>query len=136
GVRLWGAGAYERDSIDGGATKYKHFYQIREGDLLVNKIWARNGSVAVVPEELDGCYVSGEFPTFEPDRERILPEWLAWITRSSTLWDQFSERSHGTSGKNRIQPKKVLAARVFVPSLDEQRTRIETLKTRWALAER
>lgn len=124
GVRLWGEGAYERDTIDGADTKYKHFFQLREGDLVVNKIWARNGSVAVVPQELDGCYVSSEFPTFEADRSRVLPEWLYWIAKSPILWDQFDEKSFGTSGKNRIQPKRILAARIPLPSVDEQRDRV------------
>lgn len=47
GVRLWGDGAYEREQIDGGDTKYAHFNRIEKDDLVVNKIWARNGAVAV-----------------------------------------------------------------------------------------
>ena len=135
GVRLWGAGAYERDTIDGGDTKYKYFYQIREGDLIVNKIWARNGSVAVVPPNLDGCFVSSEFPTFEADPSKVSPEWLGWVARSALLWDQFSDRSHGTSGKNRIQPKKVLASTIPLPSLDEQVSRSATVRSLTRLAD-
>ena len=45
GVRLWGQGAYERATVDGADTKYASLYEVREGDIIANKIWARNGSV-------------------------------------------------------------------------------------------
>ncbi len=84
GVRLWGQGAYERESMDGGATKYKTLNRVEAGDIIVNKIWARNGSVAMVPDELAGCHGSGEFPTFAVAPERLLPRWFHWATR--TRW--------------------------------------------------
>ena len=51
GVSLWGEGAYERQSIDGAATKYSMLSRVESDDVVVNKIWARNGSVAVVHDE-------------------------------------------------------------------------------------
>ncbi len=47
GVRLWGEGAYERLMIDGANTKYSYFKRIETDDLVVSKIWARNGSLGV-----------------------------------------------------------------------------------------
>src|SRR5574338_405340 len=47
GVRLWGEGAYEREQIDGAETKYPVFNRIDADDLVLNKIWARNGAVAL-----------------------------------------------------------------------------------------
>jgi type I restriction enzyme, S subunit len=72
GVRLWGEGAYEREPVDGGQTKYKALFQVDTDDMIVNKIWARNGSVAVVSEDLAGCYRSNEFPTFSPAKDSPL----------------------------------------------------------------
>ena len=60
GVRLWGQGAYERESIDGINTKYKTLNRTEIGDIILNKIWARNGSVSVILDGLEGCYVQGE----------------------------------------------------------------------------
>ena len=68
GVRLWGQGAYERESMDGGDTQYKTLNRVELGDIIVNKIWARNGSVSVIWEDTAGCYASGEFPLFVPDQ--------------------------------------------------------------------
>ena len=47
GVKLWGEGAYERETMDGSQTKYAQLFRAEAGDIIVNKIWARNGSVAV-----------------------------------------------------------------------------------------
>lgn len=130
GVRLWGDGAYEREPIDGGQTKYKTLSRTKTDDIIVNKIWARNGSVAVIPPALAGCYVSGEFPTFEPVREKLEPRWFHWLTKTKSFWEKCDEQSRGTSGKNRIRPEKFLEIQIPLPPIPEQRrivARIEAL---------
>ena len=120
GVKLWGRGAYERESIDGSQTKYKTLSRVVADDIIVNKIWARNGSVAVVPESLAGCYVSSEFPTFVPIQEKLSPRWVHWLTKTNDFWKQCDEKSQGTSGKNRIRPEKFLEIEIPLPPLEEQ----------------
>ena len=88
GVRLWGQGAYERAALDGSDTKYAWLYEVREGDIIVNKIWARNGSVSVIRSGLSGCFASPEFPTYEIDATRMRPDWFGWFTHCSSLWSQ------------------------------------------------
>ncbi|MGH9326716.1 MAG: restriction endonuclease subunit S [Terriglobia bacterium] len=130
GVRLWGQGAYEREPLDGSATKYAFLSRLERGDILVNKIWARNGSVAVVPPELAGCYVSSEFPTFVPAPDKLDAKWFHWFTKMPTCWEQCDEKSRGTSGKNRIRPEKFLEIKIPLPPLREQQrvvARIEAL---------
>lgn len=130
GVKLWGGGAYERESIDGSQTRYKTLSRVEANDIIVNKIWARNGSVAVVSENLAGCYGSNEFPTFAPIQEKLEPRWFSWLTKTKDLWEQCDEKSRGTSGKNRIRPERFLEIRIPLPPLPEQRrivARIEEL---------
>jgi type I restriction enzyme, S subunit len=138
GVRLWGQGAYERETIDGSQTKYATLSRVESGDIIVNKIWARNGSVAVVSDKISGCFGSGEFPTFAPDRKRLEPRWFHWMTKTKWLWQACDEKSQGTSGKNRIRPEKFLEIEIPLPSLDEQRRiveRVEVLAARIAKAQ-
>jgi type I restriction enzyme, S subunit len=130
GVRLWGRGAYEREILDGSQTKYSTLNRVESGDIIVNKIWARNGSVAVVSDDLAGCFGSGEFPLFTPDRQKLAPGWFHWITKTKWFWHECDEKSRGTSGKNRIRPEKFLEIEIPLPPLDEQRrivARIEAL---------
>lgn len=130
GVRLWGEGAYERESIDGSETNYKALSRVEENDIVVNKIWARNGSVSIVNKILAGCYVSGEFPTFIPLKDKLEPRWFHWVTKTKPFWEQCDKKSRGTSGQNRIRPEKFLEVEIPLPPLDEQRrivARIEEL---------
>lgn len=135
GVRLWGEGAYERETIDGADTKYPSFNRIAADDLVVNKIWARNGAVAVATQEQAGAHVSTEFPTFVLKRERIEPGWMRLVTKWPGFWRACDEKAQGTSGKNRIKPVQFLSIEVPLPPLAEQQalvTRLDVLaeKTR------
>ena len=135
GVRLWGQGAYQRGTIDGSETKYPVFYRVQKDDIIVNKIWARNGSVAVVTSDLDGSFGSSEFPTYEVDRTVLLPGWFAWFTKTPKLWTQCDSLSRGTSGKNRLRPERFLEVRLPLPPLDEQQRIVAELDKVAALVE-
>lgn len=133
GVRLWGEGAYERETVDGSQTRYPFFFRVEPDDIVVNKIWARNGSVAVVPQHLGGSYVSSEFPTFAPNLEKLEPRWFHWITKTKNFWERCDAKSRGTSGKNRIRPELFLQIEIPLPPLPEQQrivARIEELARR------
>jgi len=130
GVRLWGEGAYERESMDGADTQYKTLNRVEANDIIVNKIWARNGSVSVVNEALAGCFCSGEFPLFRPNPDELDSKWFYWITKTRWFWNSCDEKSRGTSGKNRIKPHKFLEIDIPLPPLEEQRcivAKIESL---------
>ena len=128
GVKLWGAGAYEREQMDGSQTRYTQLFRTETGDIIVNKIWARNGSVAVVSEALAGCYGSGEFPMFAPKFNRIESSWMHWLTKTPGFWAQCDEKSRGTSGKNRIKPAQFLSVEIPLPPLAEQRRIVERIE--------
>jgi type I restriction enzyme S subunit len=120
GVKLWGRGAYEREAIDGAETKYSQLFLTETNDIIVNKIWARNGSVGVVPNSLAGCYASGEFPMFRARSDTLNPNWMHWLTKTPYFWAQCDEKSQGTSGKNRIRPERFLEIQIPLPPLEEQ----------------
>lgn len=128
GVKWWGEGAYERETIDGSRTAAKTLSLVRKGDLIINKIWVRHGSTAIASQAVDGCAASGEFPTFELNRERIFPEWIHWQTKTRGFWAKCDALSLGTSGKNRIKPELFLTIRVPLPPLAEQRRVVERIE--------
>ena len=76
GVKWWGEGAYERETIDGSRTAAKTLSLVQKGDIIIKKIWVRHGSTAIAGADVHGCAASGEFPTFELNRERVVPEWI------------------------------------------------------------
>lgn len=130
GVKWWGGGAYERETIDGSRTAAKTLSIVRSGDLIINKIWVRHGSTAIASQAVDGCAASGEFPTFALDPEKVVPDWIHWQTQTPGFWEKCDALSRGTSGKNRIKPELFLTIRIPLPPLAEQRrvvARIEEL---------
>jgi len=120
GIRLWGQGLYQRETITGSQTMYTSLYEIKKNDLIANKIWARNGSIAIVPDKFNGYYVSSEFPTFELDVSKINPDWMMWLTKTKFLWKQLGSKSFGTSGKNRIKPDEILSIKIPLPVKEMQ----------------
>ncbi len=121
GVKWWGQGAYERQTIDGSQTAATTLNEVRENDLIINKIWVRHGSVGVVTSDVAGCCGSNEFPTFEFRSDRIFPRWMHWYSKTRELWVKCDALSQGTSGKNRIRPEKFLTITIPLPPLEEQR---------------
>lgn len=133
GVRWWGEGAYERETIDGAETSAKTLFLIRVDDLVINKIWVRHGSVAIAGAEVDGCAASGEFPTFALDQSQVTPRWVYWYTKMKPFWEACGRLSQGTSGKNRIRPDRFLDVEIPLPPLSEQQrivARIDALAGR------
>ncbi len=120
GVRLWGEGAYEREVLNGSATQYSTLYRVEVNDIIVNKIWARHGSVSVVQADLAGCFCSGEFPLFRPNIAELYPRWFFWITKTRWFWNSCEEASRGTTGKSRIRPEAFAAITIPLPNRKEQ----------------
>lgn len=129
GVKWWGEGAYERETIDGSRTAAKVLSLVKAGDLIINKIWVRHGSTAIATAAVDGCAASGEFPTFELDLDLVAQEWIHWLTKTPTFWKRCAELSRGTSGKNRIKPELFLTVRIPLPPLSEQRRVLERVQS-------
>ncbi|MEI6827387.1 MAG: restriction endonuclease subunit S [Desulfuromonadales bacterium] len=121
GVKWWGGGSYERQTIDGSQTAAKTLSIVKADDLIINKIWVRHGSTAIATDAVDGCAASGEFPTFSLNRELVEPRWVHWLTQTRNFWSDCAELSRGTSGKNRIKPELFLTIHIPLPSLAEQR---------------
>ena len=130
GVKWWGEGAYERQTIDGSQTAAETLFLVRKDDLIINKIWVRHGSIAIASDAVDGCAASNEFPTFELDQALVLPRWLHWLSKTRPFWAKCDSLSRGTSGKNRIKPELFLSIEIPLPLVAEQRrivARIEEL---------
>jgi type I restriction enzyme, S subunit len=122
GIYSFGRGLFARPPMAGTDTKYTTFFRLHQGQFVYSRLFAWEGAVAVVPTEFNDFCVSQEFPTFHIDRQRADPAYLGWLCR----WDRFWEALQvGTKGlglrRQRVHPDRLLAARVPLPSLDEQR---------------
>lgn len=120
GVYSFGRGVIRRDPIDGADTKYTHMTKLCSGQLVMSKLNAWEGALAVVPDEFAGSYVSSEYPVFSIDRSVASPAYLKYLANWPRLWEKLTPRGSMVRRK-RTKPEVLLQARVPLPDIDEQR---------------
>lgn len=119
GVKWYGGGVSEHERRLGAEFNAERFL-VRAGDLIYNDMWARKGSVAIVPPSFDGAVGSFHFPTFEVDQARADLRYLALYTKVPRFWEDCDGISRGSTGRNQIRVSTFLSLRVPLPDLDEQ----------------
>lgn len=53
---------------------------VHAGQFIVSKIDARNGAFGVIPDDLEGAIVTNDFPVFDVDSSKILPQFMVLIS--------------------------------------------------------
>ncbi len=134
-IKVNNGGVFLRDVEVGKNIGTKKQFVISEGQFLLSKIDARNGAFGVVPEEVDGAIITGNFWTFDVDYSKINPHFLALIT-TTPEFIRFSENaSNGTTNRHYLQEDLFLAQRIPLPDLDEQNRIVESYYSKIKLAE-
>jgi len=119
-IKLWGKGVVLRREAAGSEIAAPRRSVVRAGQFILSRIDARNGAFGIVPSALDGAVVSNDFPSFDLDTQRIIPEYLGWLSRSADFVDLCKAASEGTTNRVRLKEEKFLAASIHLPSLLEQ----------------
>lgn len=121
GVYCFGRGVFVGQRKTGMEFKYPRLTTLRTGNFVYPKLMAWEGALAVVPPECDGLVVSTEFPVFEIDTTRVLPEVLDTYFRSPTVWPELSGNSTGTNmRRQRLNPADFLKYKFPLPAMSAQ----------------
>jgi type I restriction enzyme S subunit len=134
-VRLWGKGVVQRDEVNGAEIAAARRLVVRAGQLILSRIDARNGAFGLVPAALDGAVVSQDFPTFGINQQRILPEFLHWMSGTKSFVELCRAASEGTTNRVRLKEERFLATEIPLPPLDEQRRIVSRIEELTALIE-
>ncbi|MCY4597831.1 MAG: restriction endonuclease subunit S, partial [Bryobacterales bacterium] len=94
---------------------------VRENQFLLSRIDARHGAFGLVPAELDGALVSGDFPAFDVDGSQTHPRYLEWYSKTGGFADLCRRASEGSTNRVRLKEEKFLAIEIPLPPLEEQR---------------
>ena len=131
GVRWYGNGAFLREVGVGGKIKAAKLYRVEVGDFIYNRLFAWKGSFCVIDETLSENFVSGEFPIFLTDRQRLLPEYLNLFMCQPSTWAQIERESTGSTAtsRNRWKEGRFLEWRILLPPLIEQRRIVNLVQT-------
>jgi len=119
-VQYHGKGAILRAETPGAHIGTKTQNIARAGDLIVSKIDARNGALAVVPPSLDGAIVTQDFPLFRPISERLSPRLFTYYLRYGPWRDRLDTEAQGTTNRQRVTVADVLSLRAPCPTPEEQ----------------
>jgi type I restriction enzyme S subunit len=132
-IRMKGGGIVLRDTLTGNEIGTKRQFTVSQGQLLLSKIDARNGAFGVVPKECDGAIITGNFWTFDANRDVLDIRYLNYLTRTKLFVDSCIRASEGTTNRLYLQEDLFLAQELPLPPLSEQQrivARIEELAAR------
>jgi type I restriction enzyme S subunit len=119
-IRLWGKGVVLRGAVKGSAIAAKQQLRIKSGQFIMSKIDARSGAFGLVPDGLDAAVVSQDFPSFSIDENRVLPGFMAWMSKADWFVALCRAASEGSTNRVRLKEGRFLAQSVRLPSLEEQ----------------
>ena len=93
---------------------------VHAGQFIVSKIDARNGAFGIIPNDLEGAIVTNDFPVFNVDNTKILPQFMVLISTTPQFVEFARKCSSGTTNRKRIDINAFLEQVIPLPSLEEQ----------------
>ena len=130
GVLSFGKGLFPREAIESGNTSYKYFLQLKPEHIVMSQLFGWEGALALSSEKFAGRYVSPMFPTFVCDESRISRNFLGWVIRQPSFWNDLGSRARGMGDRRRtLNPDSLFESTTPLPSLNEQQIIVARLDT-------
>jgi type I restriction enzyme S subunit len=121
GVRSFGKGPFHKPVLTGADVGNKRLFEIHQGDLLFNIVFAWEGAIAVPGAEDHGRVGSHRFLTCVPDPKVATSEFLRYYLLSPEGLKKVGKASPGGAGRNRtLGIKKAEQIMVPVPDIQYQ----------------
>lgn len=131
GVYSFGRGLLRRGPIEGSQTSYRTLHRLHAGQVVMSRLKAWEGAIAVVPDSFIGSFVSPEFPTFRVDQASVRPTFLEAVLTSEAFWGGLKGASHGIGARReRVGADRLLEQMLWLPPTsyqDQVLTRIGAL---------
>jgi type I restriction enzyme S subunit len=123
GIRLDSGGPFLREKKLGSEISATTLAEVKPGDFIYSRLFAWRGAFGIIPPDLDGCFVSNEFPTFVP-RDGVIDVGFLnyWLRLRGTLRRVEVDCSGSTPlTRNRYKEEFFLRLEIPLPPLSEQR---------------
>lgn len=118
GIYSFARGLFQKPPISGLETSATTLFRVRTGQFIYSRLFAFEGSYGRVTPEFDGHFVSAEYPTFDCAPGHVRSEFLAAYFKAKHVWAAVAVRSKGLGDRRqRVQPKQLLAHRIWLPPL-------------------
>lgn len=119
-IKVRNGGVFLRDIEKGQNIGTKNQFLIKKGQFLLSKIDARNGAFGVVPAELEGGIITGNFWTFDVDYSKVNPHYLSLVATTPEFIKFSEQASNGTTNRHYLQEEAFLNIKIPLPSIEEQ----------------
>lgn len=126
GVKWYGEGVLERNPKLGTTIKASTLYRVKPGQLIYNRMFVTEGSFALIPADLGAAVVSNEFPAYDLDPSRVVPEWLLLYLLDEYSLKRIEAQTTGTErgtmkSRRRWKEQQFEAFEIDLPPLEVQR---------------
>ncbi|MCD4745122.1 MAG: restriction endonuclease subunit S [Bacteroidales bacterium] len=131
GLRLEGNGLFVREIKQGIEIRANQLNKIKKGDFIYSRLFAWKGAFDYVRDEFGGCFVSGEFPTFEINNSIIDIDFLYFYFNQSKIWKEVEQYCIGVTkaSRNRFKEQFFLSLEIPLPPLAEQKRIVAKLQS-------
>lgn len=138
GLRLYGRGAFIRETKAGASIKRKQQWILKAGDVVYNKLFAWKGTFAIANASVNDCIASDKFPTYTLDTAAVCPEFLALWFRSPRLASDAKSLSKGAAALSKLtlNPPDLWKLTIPLPDLPEQERVVKRISALLGAAER
>jgi hypothetical protein len=119
-IQLHFRGGKVRDTAHGVDIGTKSQTVIHTNDLILSRIDARNGAMAIVSSDLDGAIATNDFPVFEIDTNKIIPSFLRYVLFQPQMIRIYEKISRGSTNRRRMDMPSFLDLKIPLPELDSQ----------------
>jgi type I restriction enzyme S subunit len=121
GIFSYARGLFRKPHIAGLQTSATYLNRVHAGQFIYSRLFAFEGAYGMVYDEFDNYFVSNEYPTFNCNTEKVLPEFLYAYFKSPTVWKDVAVGSKGLGDRRqRVQPQQILTHRFMLPPIEYQ----------------
>jgi len=121
GIFSYARGLFKKPHIAGLQTSATYLNRVHAGQFIYSRLFAFEGAYGMVNDEFDNYFVSNEYPTFNCNTEKVLPDFLYAYFKNPTVWKDVAVGSKGLGDRRqRVQPQQILTHRFMLPPIEYQ----------------
>lgn len=123
GMSLEGRGLFVREEKLGSEVSAKYLNKVVPGEFMYSRLFAWKGAFDKAAKEFEGCFVSDEYPAFQPDTDKLDIDYLTYFFQQKRVWLAVEQFCVGVTkaSRNRFKEKFFLDFEIPLPPLTEQR---------------
>ena len=122
-------GSIDPRNVDANRAYTMELFYAHSGDIVVSKIDLKNGAVGIVPEELSDVVVTNHFAVYEPDLEKLLPNYFQLIIQAKFFKTHLWRNKVGAEGRKEVKLDFFEALEIPLPSIAIQRAIVDRWQT-------